>query len=326
MTTTDILAIGNAIVDVIATVDDATLMDMGYPKGSMQLIDEDTANRLYADMTDTRKVSGGSAANSAAGMASLGGTARFIGKVAGDDLGISYRADLTQTGVQFDTPALADGLGTGRCLVYVTPDAERTMCTFLGAANQLHPDDIDGDAIANAQYTLLEGYLFDPEDAKRAFHKAADLSRKHNRQVALSLSDTFCVHNHRAGFQEMINNQVNILFANEAEMMAMAETDNFDRAVEYAKSLGILVALTRSEKGSLIIAQDEVITVDAKSVDQVMDTTGAGDLYAAGFLFGMTRARPLADCGHIASLAAAEVISHYGARPEIKLASLLETA
>ncbi len=323
--THDVVAIGNAIMDVITSCDDAHLTAINATKGGMSLIDPETAEHLSASLGDHTVVSGGSAANTAAGIASLGGKPRFIGKVGNDALGANYAKDLLDTGVKFTSIPLQDGPPTGRCLVYVTPDGERTMMTLLGAAQHLSPDDIHEDDIASAQITFLEGYLFDPEDAKRAFAKAAAFAQTHERKVALTLSDTFCVHNHREGFEALIQSQVDILFANEAEMKALAQTDDLTAALQHAQGLCPVVVVTRSEQGSVVFDHGATTEIHAVAVPKVVDTTGAGDLYAAGFLYGLARGKPMAECGHIASVAAAEVISHYGARPEVKLDGLLKT-
>jgi sugar/nucleoside kinase (ribokinase family) len=269
------------------------------------------------------EVSGGSAANTIAGIASLGGRAGYIGKVSNDQIGGIFRHDIRTVGVRFDTAPSVSGVPTARCLIFVTPDAQRTMQTYLGISVELGPDDIDEGAVRDAAITYLEGYLFDPPAAKQAFVKAAEIAHAAGRKVALTLSDPFCVDRHRAEFMNLIEGHVDIVFANEAETKALFEVASFDAALQGMRGRCEIAALTRSEKGSVIVAGDAVHVVDAAPVDRVVDTTGAGDLFAAGFLFGLTAGRGLADCGRIGGLAAAEVISHYGARPEVSLRKLL---
>ncbi len=320
----DVLGIGNAIVDVLSQADDVFLEAERLAKGSMTLIDGERAEALYAQMGPAIEVSGGSAANTLAGVASLGAAAGFIGKVRNDQLGGIFRHDIRATGVVFDTPSATEGPPTARCLIFVTPDAQRTMTTFLGISTELAPDDIDDKAIAHAKVTYLEGYLWDRPQAKAAFLKAAGAANAAGRKVALSLSDPFCVERHRAEFLELVEHRVDLLFANEKEICALYQVADFDQALQIVRGHCEVAALTRSEKGSVILAGDEIHVVDADPVDRVVDTTGAGDLYAAGFLFGYTRGDPLYDCGRMGALAAAEVISHFGARPEVPLARFLE--
>ena len=315
----DVVGIGNAIVDVLTQAEDSFVEDEGLPKGSMTLIDGPRAEGLYDRMGPAREVSGGSAANTLAGVASLGGRAGFIGKVRNDQLGGIFRHDIRAAGVDFDTAPSTDGPPTGRCLVFVAPDAQRTMATFLGAATAITTDDVDPEVIAAAKVTYMEGYLYDPPAAKAAFVKAAEIARVAGRKVSLSLSDPFCVERHRLAFRDLVEHHVDILFANEQEICALYETPTFDAALQAVRGHCEVAALTRSEKGSMVLAGDELHVVDAAPVGKVVDTTGAGDLYAAGFLFGFTRGDSLYDCGRIGSIAAAEVISHFGARPEVPL-------
>ncbi len=320
----DVVAVGNAIVDVLTHTTDTFITEEGLPKGGMTLIDDDQARALYDKLGPAVEMSGGSAANTVAGLASFGSKAGFIGKVRNDQLGDVFRHDIKAIGVDFPTGALGDGASTARCLILITPDAQRTMATYLGAAQSLSPDDIDPDFIKSAKVTYLEGYLFDPPEAKRAFVRAAEVAHDAGRQVSLSLSDEFCVDRHRADFRELVKGHVDILFANEQEIMSLYETDDFDKAAAAARAECKLACLTRSEKGSLIIGDGITFNIPVMPVEHVVDTTGAGDLYAAGFLHGYTDGRPLYECGQLASLAAAEVISHVGARPEANLRLLAD--
>jgi len=319
---TDVVGIGNAIVDVIAHADEAFLAAQGFAKGAMTLIDTARAEALYAAMGPAVESSGGSAGNTMAGIASLGGRPAFIGKTRDDLLGQVYRHDMTAIGVGFDTPAAPVGTPTGRCLIMVTPDGQRTMGTLLGISAELGPDDIDPKLIAAAGITYLEGYLFDPPPAQAAFRKAAEIAHRAGRRVALSLSDPFCVDRHRAAFRELVAGQVDILFANEAEICSLYQTEDFDAAAASVRGHVAIAALTRSAAGSIVLSEGLSYTVAAAPVPRVVDTTGAGDLYAAGFLYGLTRGLPLPTCGRLGSLCAAEIISHVGARPEARLSAL----
>jgi sugar/nucleoside kinase (ribokinase family) len=318
----DVVAIGNAIVDIIGRCDDAFLAAHGRVKGSMELVDAPTVERLYAAMGPGIEISGGSAANTAAGVASFGGRAGFIGKTASDQFGQVFRHDIRAAGVTFDTAPAGDGQPTGRSLILVTPDGQRTMNTFLGVSPQLGGGEVDASLIRCARILYLEGYLFDRPEAKAAFRQAADIAAKAGRQVALTLSDPFCVDRHRAEFLELVRKSVDILFANEAEVTSLYETASFEAAAQRARADTRLAALTRSEKGSVILSGGEAVEVPAAPVEEVVDTTGAGDLYAAGFMFGIARGMPLETAGRLGSLAAAEVISHIGARPQVPLAEL----
>ena len=319
--TTDKLAvvgIGNAIVDIIANADEKFLERHGMAKGGMTLINQEQAEEIYGAMGSAVESSGGSAANTIAGIASLGGRAGFIGKVKDDGLGSVFRHDITRAGVEFPTEADTDGPATARCLILVTDDAQRTMNTYLGACANLHPADIDEALIARAEIVYLEGYLFDPPHAKLAFRKAAKLAHEAGRKVALSLSDAFCVNRYRAEFIELIERDVDILFANELELTALLECE-FDQAVGRIRHLVDLAAVTRGAAGSLLTTPRHVVTVPAAPVERVVDTTGAGDLYAAGVLHGLTTGAGLEECGRLGSLCAAEIIGHFGARPETPL-------
>jgi sugar/nucleoside kinase (ribokinase family) len=322
----DVVGIGNAIVDVISRADEAFLAKEELAKGTMALIDAERAEALYKIMGPGTESSGGSAGNTMAGFASLGGNGAYIGKVRDDLLGEVYRHDLTAQGVRFDTPPATDGPGTARCLILVTPDGQRTLNTYLGACVALGPDDIDPDIVAAAQVTYLEGYLFDPPQAQQAFRKAAQIAHAAGRQVALSLSDPFCVERHRAAFRELVEGHIDILFANEIEIRSLYETQDFTAAAAAVRGQVAVAALTRSEAGSVVLGNGEEHRVAPHPVARVVDTTGAGDLYAAGFLYGLTRGLRLSVCGEIGGLCAAEIISHFGARPETSLSRLVTEA
>jgi sugar/nucleoside kinase (ribokinase family) len=322
----DVLGIGNAIVDVIARSDESFLDSHELPKGGMTLIDSEQAHRLYEAMGPGTEMSGGSVANTMAGIASLGGRGAFVGKVRNDQLGGIFRHDIQATGVEFQTPSATSGLPTARCLVFVTPDAQRTMATFLGASTELGPDDLDRDQIARAKVTYLEGYLWDAPAAKQAFVEAAKAAHDAGNRVALSLSDGFCVDRHRDSFLDLVANHVDILFANEDEITKLYQVDAFDDALQQVRGHCEVAALTRSEKGSLVLSGGDVHVVDAHPPERLADTTGAGDLYAAGFLYGFTQGYSLPDCGRLGAAAAAEVISHVGARPEMPLKNLIAQA
>lgn len=319
----DVLGIGNAIVDVLSPTDDATLDRHALPKGAMTLIDAERAEALYGQMGPGVEVSGGSCANTMAGVASLGGRAAYIGRVRDDELGHIFTHDIRAAGVDFGTPPAGDGPGTARCLIMVTPDAQRTMSTYLGASVELGPEDIDADLVASADVTYLEGYLWDPPRAKEAFRIAMAAAHGAGRRVSFTLSDPFCVERHRDEFRALVDGEVDVLFANQNEIEALYEVPDVDGAVAAVRGRCEIAVITRSELGSLVVTADEVHEVPAAPVERVIDTTGAGDLFAAGFLFGLTRGRPLPECARIGAIAAAEVISHYGARPEVRLATLL---
>lgn len=311
----DILGIGNAIVDVVAPVHEAFLSRHGMRKGGMTLIGEKEADRIYAAMPPGQETSGGSAANTCAVAAGMGARVAYLGKVADDTLGRVFRHDITAAGVHHPTRPLIGGRPTARCLILVTPDGQRTMNTFLGACVSFDEQDVDPALIADAAVTYLEGYLFDPPAAQRAFRKAAAAAHAAGRRVALTLSDPFCVDRHRAAFRDLVAAEVDILFANEAEVCSLYERNEFEAAAAHARQDVALACLTRSEQGSLVISGAETVEVPAVPTE-VVDTTGAGDAYAAGFLAGLTAGRPLVQCGRLGSVAAAEVISHFGARPQ----------
>jgi sugar/nucleoside kinase (ribokinase family) len=318
----DVAAIGNAIVDVIAPCDDAFLAANGLEKGSMMLVDPARSSELYGKMAAAVEASGGSAANSIAGLASFGGKGAFMGKVADDWLGEVFRHDMNAIGARFENAPLLGGPGTAISMINVTPDAQRTMCTFLGASVEFSDGDVEDAVVQGAKIVYLEGYLFDAEAARRAFAKAAGLAHGAGRMIALTLSDAFMVERHRAALLGFTEGQVDLLFANEAEVCSLFQTDDFDAAVEQLRPKVKLAAVTRGAAGSVILSQGERLSVKAEPVEKVVDTTGAGDQYAAGFMFGLSRGRPLPQCGRLASLAAAEVISHYGPRPQVRLKDL----
>lgn len=319
----DVLAVGNALVDVLASAEEELIDELGLTKGTMALIDEPRMEVIYGAMGPGTEVSGGSAANTAVGAASLGASAHFVGRVRDDQLGHVFVHDIRATGVGYTGVPAADGPATGCCLILVTPDAQRTMNTFLGASALIGPADIDPAVVGSARVTFLEGYLFDPPDAKEAFFCAASAAHDAGREVALTLSDTFCVERHRDSFLELLDGNIDILFANEAEILALYRLDDFDEAVARVRGHVPLAALTRSGAGSVLLGEGgDPLHVDAVPVAEVLDTTGAGDLYAAGFLFGHCRDLPLATCGALGSVAAAEVISHLGPRPLADLSEL----
>jgi sugar/nucleoside kinase (ribokinase family) len=288
----------------------------------MTLIDEQRATEIYDAMGAAVEISGGSAANTIVGVAALGGAAQYLGKVRNDQLGAVFAHDIRATGVRYEIDPATSGPSTGCCLIVVTPDAQRTMNTYLGASVHLDPADVDATAIRSAKVLYLEGYLFDPPEAQEAFRLAATHANEAGRSVALTLSDGFCVDRHRDAFLDMVEHHVDLLFANEAEIMSLYQTDSFDEAAERVRHHGAIAALTRSEHGSVIVTEDDTISVPAHPIEELVDTTGAGDLYAAGFLFGVSRGLDLATCGALGSMAAAEVISHVGARPQADLAAM----
>jgi sugar/nucleoside kinase (ribokinase family) len=319
----DVVGIGNAIVDVLARASDEFLRDHNLAKGGMTLIDEARARELYESMGPGRETSGGSAANTMAGVASLGGKPAYIGRVCNDQLGEIFSHDMRASGIDFAVPPASGGPSTARCLILVTPDAQRTMNTYLGACVDLCPEDVDEDLVRRGKILYLEGYLWDKPKAKEAFVKAARVATAAKRKVALSLSDSFCVARHRDSFLELLENHVDILFANEDEIKTLYGTDSFDDAARRARQQTSLAALTRGGRGSLLVTRTEHVEVPAVPIAQVVDTTGAGDLYAAGVLFGITHGESLAVAGRRGSIAAAEVISHFGARPERNLSELV---
>lgn len=318
----DVVAVGNAIIDILKSVPDAFLAEENIAKGGMTLIDEPRADHLTARMGDAVVAAGGSAANTVTGVASFGGKTGYVGKVADDELGARFTQEFRAAGVAFDTSPRSGAPGTARCLIAVTSDGQRSMSTYLGASTLLESADLDADLIKAGATLFLEGYLFDRDEAKTAFVRAAEIARSAGRKVALTLSDTFCVDRHRDSFRHLVAGHIDILFCNESEILSLYQSTDLGAALETARKACPLVAVTRSDIGSLIATPTETVEVKAFPVASVVDTTGAGDQYAAGFLFGHARGRSLAECGALASLAAAEVISHMGPRPEENLRAL----
>lgn len=319
----DAVAIGNALVDVLASVDEKFLVAEQLVKGSMMLVDSERSQHLYSCVTDMAQASGGSAANTAYGLASLGGRAGFIGKIAEDELGSIFVRDMDNVGVGFFPGETSLTEPTGRCIIAVTPDGQRTMSTFLGAASLLAPSDISQDAVAAGAVLFLEGYLFDRSEAKEAFRAAAGYAHAAGRKVALTLSDSFCVDRHRADFLALIRDNIDVLFSNELELQSLYQTDSFDVALGYLRQDCEFAAVTREKRGSIVVSSHELVYIEAEPVEQVVDATGAGDMYASGFLYGFTRGKPIEECGRIASIAASEVITHVGPRPNVPLRNII---
>jgi sugar/nucleoside kinase (ribokinase family) len=321
----DVLGIGNAIFDVLVQTDEGFLSRHGMTKGGMALIDEARAASIYRDMGPAVEISGGSAANTIVGVASLGARAAYVGKVRDDQIGRLYMHDIRAAGVAFETKPAADGPATGCSYILVTPDGERTMNTYLGAAQELMPADIDAAQVAASALLYLEGYLWDPTNAKEAFVKASTIAHGAGRQVALTLSDSFCVDRYCGEFLNLMRNgTVDLVFANEAELHALYQTSDFETALKQLRSDVKLAVVTRSEKGCVVASKDDVTAVPAFPVERVVDTTGAGDLFAAGFLFGLARGAGHENAGRLGALAAAEVIQHIGARPQVSLKELAQ--
>jgi sugar/nucleoside kinase (ribokinase family) len=319
----DVLGIGNAIFDVLVQADEGFLAAHGMTKGGMALIDEARAEAIYRDMGPATEMSGGSAANTIVGIASLGAQTAYVGKVRDDQIGRLYAHDIRAAGVAFETAPASGGPATGCSYILVTPDGERTMNTYLGAAQELKPGDIDAAQVAASAMLYLEGYLWDPKDAKDAFVKAATIAHDADRQVALTLSDSFCVDRYRGEFLDLMRSRtVDLVFANEAELHSLYQTSDFDTAMKQLRSDTKLAVVTRSEKGCVVASKDGVVAVPAFPVQKLVDTTGAGDLFAAGFLFGLVRGAGHENAGRLGALAAAEVIQHIGARPQVSLKEL----
>ena len=319
----DALTIGNALVDVLATVDEGFLVRENIVKGSMNLVDIKRSKHLHSLVNSRTEMSGGSAANTAYGLASLGGRAGFIGKISADRLGESFSHDLDTVGVKFFPGVTCETEDTGRCLIVVTPDGNRTMNTFLGAASLLDAADISKTAVQSAAVVFLEGYLFDKDAAKEAFRTAAEYAHAAGRKVALTLSDSFCVDRHRADFLSLVKNDIDILFSNEDELKALYQVDSINDGLHQLRDDCEFAAVTRNEHGSVVIDGDEVVIIDAEPVDSVVDATGAGDMYAAGFLYGFVRGKPIEQCGKIGSIVASEVITHMGPRPLVPLTTVV---
>ena len=321
----DVAGLGNAIVDVIAPATDGFLLEHNVAKGVMTLIDEFRAHQLLKVLPEGQEIAGGSAANTMAGLASFGGKGIYMGKVKADRLGESFAEGMRAIGVDYTTAPASEGAQTACCLICVTPDGHRSMSTYLGATRGITEGDIDEKAIAASQVLYVEGYLWDEPKAKAAIEKAMNAAKKAGVKVAFTLSDPFCVERWRDEFRDLIENKIDILFANEDEAMAQFEADDFDGVLQATRGWKGIAALTRSEKGCVIV-DDEVHVLDAEPVAKVLDTTGAGDQFAAGFLYGLTHGKPLAVCGRLGAIAAAEVISHYGGRPEKHLKALAADA
>jgi sugar/nucleoside kinase (ribokinase family) len=318
--TTDVVALGHPLVDVLTHETDDVVARTGVERGAMTMVDAARSDEIYAGLGPSQETSGGSAANTAVGVAAFGGRAAFLGRIADDTFGKVFAHDLRAAGVEFDGSPATDGSPTGRCLVIVGADAERTMCTYLGAGAEIDPRDVNADRIAGSAVTYLEGYLWDTEAAKDAIRRACSLAHEAGRRVALTLSDPFCVDRHRTEFIELIASQVDVLFANEQEITMLYEVEHFDEAAERVNAHCEVAALTRGALGSVMVSGGQRYDIPADPVARVVDTTGAGDLYAAGVLFGLTHGYDPATCGRLGSLGAAEVISHLGARPEVSLA------
>ena len=319
----DALTIGNALVDVLATVDEGFLVRENIVKGSMNLVDIKRSKHLHSLVNSRTEMSGGSAANTAYGLASLGGKAGFIGKISADRLGDSFSRDLDSVGVKFFPGVTCETEDTGRCLIVVTPDGNRTMNTFLGAASLLDAADISKTAVQSAAVVFLEGYLFDKDAAKEAFRTAAEYAHAAGRKVALTLSDSFCVDRHRADFLSLVKNDIDILFSNEDELKALYLVDSINDGLHQLRDNCEFAAVTRNEHGSVVIDGDEVVIIDAEPVESVVDATGAGDMYAAGFIYGFVRGKPIEQCGKIGSIVASEVITHMGPRPLVPLTTVV---
>ena len=319
----DVVGIGNAMVDAIVPSSKQEIEKHQINRDSMNLIDEELKNKLHKDYSIKKMIGGGSLGNSMFGITSFGGNGSFIGKIKQDDIGIFLQKDMIREGLQFPLGFTSPDISTGCCTIFVEDDGTRTMCTFLGAGSSISPDDIKAEQIVGHKIAYLEGYLWDNENAKKAMKKMVDICKENNQQIAFTLSDLFCVDRHRDSFTELIKNDIDILFGNEEEICAMSESASIDDGINYAKTLNITCAITLAERGSLIVKNNDVIQIPAIDVDKVIDTTGAGDLFASGFLYGLCKNKELSNCGHLASVAAAEIISHYGARPFVKLSNLI---
>ena len=319
----DVVGIGNAMVDAIVPSNKDEVEKHQINRDSMNLIDENLKNKLHMDYSIKEMIGGGSLGNSMFGITSFGGNGSFIGKIKKDEVGIFLQKDMVREGLKFPLGFTSPDISTGCCTIFVEEDGTRTMCTFLGAGSLIDPYDIKNDQIIGHKIAYLEGYLWDNENAKKAMKKMVDICKEDNQIIAFTLSELFCVDRHRDSFSELIKKDVDILFGNEEEICAMSKSASISEGINYAKSLDITTAITLAEKGSLIVKNNEVVEIPAIDVDKVVDTTGAGDLFASGFLYGLCQNKDLARCGHMASVAAAEIISHYGARPLSKLSNLV---
>jgi len=319
----DVIGIGNAMVDAIIPSNQKEIEKNNLNRNSMNLIDEELKNKFHSNYTIKEMVGGGSLGNSMFGITSFGGNGSFIGKIKEDEVGIFLQKDMVREGLKFPLGFTSPNISTGCCTIFVEQDGSRTMCTFLGAGTLIGPEDIKEKDIKNHQIAYLEGYLWDNDKAKQAMKKMVDICKADQQKVAFTLSDSFCVDRHRDSFKQLINDDIDILFGNQDEICSMVETKNLDDGIAYVKSLGIITAITLNEKGSIIVNKDNVMEIKAKQVDKVIDSTGAGDLYASGFLYGVSHQKSLAECGRLASIAASEIISHFGARPQVKLSSLI---
>ena len=319
----DVVGIGNALVDVIAHADDSFIADFDLVKGAMTLVETERAVQLYRALDGAVEMSGGSAANTVCGVASFGGRAAYVGKVSDDDLGQVFGHDLQAVGVTFAPGGPAEGVPTGRCIIVVTPDAQRTMNTYLGVSSLLCPPDLDEATIAASSVLYMEGYLYDRDDAKAAFRRAAEVAHEAGRLVSLTLSDSFCVDRHRDDFLGLVSDQVDLLFGNEHELISLYQTADLNEAIRAVRRECPLAVVTKGPQGSMVVTGDGIVDIAPEPVSRVVDTTGAGDLYASGFLFGLTAGRDLPECARLGSLAAAEVISHVGPRPLVELHTLV---
>ena len=319
----DVVGIGNAMVDAIIPSNQSEIEKHDINRDSMNLIDESLKNNLHESYSIKEMAGGGSLGNSMFGITSFGGNGSFIGKIKNDEIGVYLQKDMMREGLKFPLGFTSPDISTGCCTIFVEEDGTRTMCTFLGAGTLIGPEDIKENDIKNHKIAYLEGYLWDNENAKKAMKKMVDICKADDQKIAFTLSDLFCVDRHRDSFQELINNDVDILFANEDEIKSMAQTSSFEESLEYAKSLNITAAITKGSSGSVVVSNGSVTEITAQKIDKVVDTTGAGDLFAAGFLYGYSKNKNMEECGDYASIAAAEVISHYGARPLEKLSSLI---
>ena len=319
----DVVGIGNAMVDAIIPSNQNEIEKHNINRDSMNLIDEDLKNNLHQEYKINEMIGGGSLGNSMFGITSFGGNGSFIGKIKDDNIGDFLQKDMIREGLQFPLGFTSPDISTGCCTIFVEEDGTRTMCTFLGAGTLISPEDIKEDQIVNHKMAYLEGYLWDNENAKKAMKKMVDICKADDQKVAFTLSDLLCVECHSDSFSELIHNDIDILFGNSDEICSMSQSSTIEEGIEYAKSLKIICAITLGDKGSVIVNNNDVIEIKPIKVDKVVDTTGAGDLFASGFLFGMSRKKELKECGHLASVASAEVISHYGARPLVKLSSLI---